>query len=154
MKVLGAQNTSYLTTQTMPFWERKYIVWYICLLSPAGSPARITSLLWLVVKFSPHIQSQTKARDTRTPQGSHCLWSENTFPDEKIAGDSSLNIWEKPSQFRFQGENLKAWSHPCPTTEAESSAVDAWVGPKRSTSGWQFPTPKPWGVFKSPDQTK
>lgn len=105
MKVLGAQNTSYLATQTIPFWERKYVVWYICLLSPAGRPARIASLLWHVVKFSPRTQSQTKARDTRTSRGFHCLWSENSFRRENIAEVNKK--WTFGRSLRSSGSQAK-----------------------------------------------
>lgn len=152
MKVLRAQNTSYLATQTVPFWERKYVAWYICLLSPAGRPARIASLLWHVVKFSPRTQSQTKARDTRTPRGSHCLWPENTFPGENVAEVNQKwtfgrSLHSSGSQ-ALNSKNLNAPIKPSvrPTTEAKGSAVGARGACIPGTPKRQLPAPRHGGA--------
>lgn len=131
MKVLGAQNTSYLATQTIPFWERKYVVWYICLLSPAGRPASVASPLWHMVKSSPCTQSQTKARDTRTPRGSCCLWPKNTVPGENVTEvNQKWTLGRSLPSSGSQAKNLTAPVKPLvhPTMEAKGSAASVRGG--------------------------
>lgn len=145
IKILGAQNTSYLVTQTIAFWERKCVVWYICLMSPAGRPARIASLFWHMVNSLPTHKVKLKPGTQGHPRAFTTFGWENFSSRKDSWDESKINIWGKTSQFKFQAKNLnapiKASVHP--STEGKGSTVGAQIDcilgtPKRHSS-WQLP---------------
>lgn len=154
MKVLGAQNTSHLATQTIPFWERKCVVWYICLLSLTGRSARIASLFWHMVKFSHTNWSQGHKN---TP-GLLLPFAEETFPGEKIAEMNQklifgIRLHSSSSQVKNLNAPIKPLAHP--STEVKGSAVgaqrDSFLGTSRGTAAgssqhWdtEEPVQEPW----------